>query len=57
MQLFDSADRESIEWGLKRVFDYDVTRINQAIAAQVSVLQAQQPCSCSLWDFAEYCPQ
>jgi len=36
MQLFDQNDRESIEWGLMRVFDYDVPRINSAIAAQVS---------------------
>jgi hypothetical protein len=35
MKLFDQADRTEIEFGLKRVFDYDVFKINQAIAAQV----------------------
>ena len=58
MQLFDSADRESIEWGLKRVFNYSVDRINRAIAAQVSVLRAQSPkirlCSCSLYWILKY---
>ena len=34
MKLFDPNDRESIEWGLKRVFDYDVPRINAAVAEQ-----------------------
>ena len=36
MELYDPSDRKSIEWGLKRVFDYDVPRINKAIAFQVS---------------------
>ena len=35
MKLFDPNDRDAIEWGLKRVFDYDVSKINQAIASQV----------------------
>ena len=35
MKLDDPNDRESIEWGLKRVFDYDVPRINAAVADQV----------------------
>jgi hypothetical protein len=36
MKLYDPSDREAIEWGLKRVFDYDEGKINRAIAAQVS---------------------
>ena len=35
MKLYDPNDRESIEWGLQRVFDYDVPRINAAVADQV----------------------
>ena len=35
MKLFDPNDRDAIERGLKRVFDYDVSKINQAIASQV----------------------
>jgi len=38
MRLFDPNDRESIEWGLKRVFNYNVSRINAAVAAQVLLL-------------------
>lgn len=35
MKLFDREDRAAIEWGLRRVFDYDESKINQAIASQV----------------------
>jgi hypothetical protein len=35
MKLFDSNDRNAIEWGLKRVFDYEKSKINQAITSQV----------------------
>ena len=35
MELFDQKDRKEIEYGLKRVFDFNVPRINGAIAAQV----------------------
>ena len=35
MILFDPNDRDAIECGLKRVFDYEVSKINQAIASQV----------------------
>ena len=37
MKLFDSHDRNEIEWGLKGVFHFDVQKINQAIAAQVGL--------------------
>jgi hypothetical protein len=30
MKLYDPSDREAIEWGLKRVFDYDEGKINTA---------------------------
>ena len=36
MKLYDPSDREAIEWGLKRVFNYDEGEINRAITAQVS---------------------
>ncbi len=36
MKLYDSSDRLAIEWGLKRVFDYNERNINRAITAQVS---------------------
>ena len=36
MKLYDPSDREAIEWGLKRVFNYDKGEINRAITAQVS---------------------
>jgi hypothetical protein len=36
MKLYDPRDREAIEWGLKRVFNYDQGEINRAITAQVS---------------------
>ena len=36
MQLFDARDRTEIQYGLRRVFENDVSRINSAIAAQVS---------------------
>ena len=35
MKLFDREDRDAIEKGLRRVFDYDESKINQAIASQV----------------------
>ncbi len=35
MKLFDQSDRDAIEGGLKRVFDYDPSKINMAIASQV----------------------
>jgi hypothetical protein len=41
MKLYDPSDREAIERGLKRVFDYDVDDINRAIAAQVSHIIVQ----------------
>jgi hypothetical protein len=41
MKLYDPSDREAIEWGLKRVFDYDEDNINRAIAAQVSHIIVQ----------------
>ena len=37
MKLFDPNDRTEIEYGLKRVFDYNVDKINSAIAAQAQV--------------------
>jgi hypothetical protein len=41
MKLFEPRDRQAIEWGLKRVFDYDRVIINRAIAAQVSHIIVQ----------------
>jgi hypothetical protein len=41
MKLFDPSDRSAIEWGLKRVFDYDKGKINRAITAQVSHILVQ----------------
>jgi hypothetical protein len=35
MKLFDPNDRDAIERGLKRVFEYDISKINRAIASQV----------------------
>jgi hypothetical protein len=36
MKLYEPSDRSAIEWGLKRIFDYDKGKINRAITAQVS---------------------
>jgi len=38
MELFDPGDRTEIEFGLKRVFDFSIERINRAIANQVYTL-------------------
>ena len=35
MVLYDGDDRESIYWGLNRVFDYDKGKINRSIENQV----------------------
>jgi hypothetical protein len=43
MKLSDDADREVIELGLKRAFNYKISKINEAIAAQV--LSSNAPCS------------
>lgn len=50
MKLFDHNDRDSIEWGLKHVFDYDVPRINAAVAAQVLPLHVYGREPCLLFD-------
>ena len=36
MELYDSTDRDSIEWSLLCVFKNDERRINWAIGAEVS---------------------
>ena len=35
LKVFDEADRSAIEWGLQHIFDYDISKINRAVAAQV----------------------
>ena len=47
MKLFDHNDRVSIEWGLRRVFDYQVPLINAAVAAQVLPLHVYGLEACS----------
>jgi hypothetical protein len=47
MQLFDDNDRASIEWGLQRVFDFQESLINAAVAAQVLPLHVYGLEACS----------
>ena len=50
MNLFDPNDRASIEWGLRRVFNYQVPLINAAVAAQVLPLHVYGLEACLLLD-------